>query len=158
MVSLLREQHTGRPLRHCIHWIHCHYLALNENRRLDPEALMRGSPLIYRSTLVVATLLFSVLAGCGGSNPPKTLLVTAAADSATIATGGQLQLKAVATFSDGRTRDVTPSCKWTSGSTVVATVNSSGLVTGVGAGVTEISGVFISGSVAVANGVTVTVQ
>lgn len=119
---------------------------------------MRGSLLIRRRALLAATLLFSMLAACGGSNPPKTLLVTAASSSATIAVGGQLQLKAVATFSDGSTRDVTTSCKWTSGSTAVAAVNSSGLVTGVAAGITEISGVFIAGSVAVANGVTVTIQ
>lgn len=119
---------------------------------------MRSSVLIRWSTRLAATLLFAVLAGCGGSNPPKTLLVTAAANSATIAVGGQLQLKAVATFSDGSTRDVTSSARWTSGSTAVATVSSAGVVTGVAAGITEISGVFIEGSVAVANGVTVTVQ
>jgi len=129
-----------------------------KTRRLDRDAPMRGSLLLRWSSLLAATLLFSILAGCGGSNPPKTLLVTAAATSATIAVGGELQLKAEATFADGSTRDVTTSCRWTSGSTAVASVNSSGLVTGVGAGITEISGVFIAGSVAVASGVTVTVQ
>src|SRR5215469_3412601 len=76
-----------------------------KTRRLDRDAPMRGSLLLRWSSLLAATLLFSILAGCGGSNPPKTLLVT-----------------------------------------------------GVGAGITEISGVFIAGSVAVASGVTVTVQ
>ena len=119
---------------------------------------MTSSLLIRQSSLAAATLLLGMLAGCGSSNPPKTLLVTAVANSATIAPAGQLQLKAVATLSDGKTQDVTNSARWTSGSAAVATVDNSGLVTGVGAGITEISAVYISGSVAVANGVTVTVQ
>jgi hypothetical protein len=52
-----------------------------------------------------------------------------------IATGATLQFRAIGTFSDGSTRDVTTSVNWSSSNTAVATIGDrTGLATGVTAG------------------------
>jgi hypothetical protein len=63
---------------------------------------------------------------------PMSLLVTPA--NASIGQGGTQQFTATATFSDGSTANLTSSVIWTSSNTGVATISSSGLATGVGAG------------------------
>ena len=67
----------------------------------------------------------------------QSLVISAPATS--IAQGGTVQLTAIGTFSDGSTKNLTSLVNWTSSSLTVATVNSSGLVTGVGGGSTSIT-------------------
>lgn len=62
-------------------------------------------------------------------------------ESASIPKGRNQQYTAVGTYSDGSTRDITTSVTWTSSNTAVATINSSGLATGVGVGTTYITAI-----------------
>ena len=79
----------------------------------------------------LATLAF--LVSCTGFfvNQPNSVAVTTASGASTFSVPPSVQLKAVATYSD-HTKDVTSSASWTSSSACV-TVNSTGLVTGLGA-------------------------
>jgi hypothetical protein len=80
----------------------------------------------------------AALAGC--STKPSPTVVSIAVTGAAPAVGGTSQLQAVATFSDGTTKDVTNSTditaptNWGSLNTSVATVSSTGVVTGVSVG------------------------
>jgi hypothetical protein len=75
--------------------------------------------------------------------------------NANVAAGGQVQLRATGTYSDGSTADLTSSAQWSSASTNVASV-SQGLVTGNQAGVSTItttaSGITATTNVYVASG------
>ncbi len=57
----------------------------------------------------------------------------------TINSGSTLQLKATAIFQDGLTKDITNQASWTSDSSTVATVSSTGLVKGVASGTARIT-------------------
>ncbi len=59
--------------------------------------------------------------------------------SSTIAKGTMVQLTATETFSDNTTQDVTNNASWTSSDTSIATVSSSGLVTGVSPGTVTVT-------------------
>lgn len=99
-----------------------------------------------------AFVLLLLLVSCGangGSSSPVTLQgvgVTPANPS--IAVGATQQFKATGNYSDGSSKDLTSSAKWTSKTTGVATVNSSGLATAVAAGssVIQASSGGVSGS------------
>src|SRR6266436_1980731 len=58
------------------------------------------------------------------------------------ATCGSLQYAATGLLSNGSTKDLTSTATWTSSSTSVATVNSSGLASGIGLGTTNIGATF----------------
>src|SRR5713226_7355757 len=58
------------------------------------------------------------------------------------ATCGSLQYAATGLLSNGSTKDLTSTATWTSSSTSVATVNSSGLASGIGLGTTNIGASF----------------
>src|SRR5467141_2830769 len=62
------------------------------------------------------------------------------------ATCGSLQYAATGLLSNGSTQDLTSTATWTSSSTSVATVNSSGLASGIGLGTTNIGATFTGGS------------
>lgn len=66
----------------------------------------------------------------------------AAAIPPVTATCGSLQYAATALFSDGSTKNVSSTATWTSSSSSVATINSSGLATRVGLGTTNIGASF----------------
>ncbi len=72
---------------------------------------------------------------------PAPTLTSIAVTPATpsIAVGTAQQFTATGTYSDGSTQNVTSQATWASSSTAVATINSAGLATGVGAGSTNIS-------------------
>jgi len=74
----------------------------------------------------------------GPSSPTLSSIAITPANP-TIDVGGTEQFKAVGTYSDGSSKDLTSSASWTSASTAVATVNSSGLATAVASGATKIS-------------------
>jgi hypothetical protein len=65
-----------------------------------------------------------------------------ALSSATLAMGAVRQLAATATFSDGSLRDVTTQATWTSSAPGVASVNSTGLVTGKAMGSSSLTATF----------------
>jgi hypothetical protein len=88
---------------------------------------------------------FLSLTGCGGSGKTLTSIAVTDASNLTIAPGATDQFDAMGTYSDGTTADITSSVTWTSGTTTVATISSSGLATGVAAGTSVITAT--SGSV-----------
>lgn len=58
--------------------------------------------------------------------------------SATLQMGSKQQLTATASYSDGKTQDVTTQVAWTSSSSAVGTIDASGQATAIGAGTTTI--------------------
>lgn len=79
-------------------------------------------------------------------------------NSPTVATGSTTQLTATGTFEDNSTKDLSNQVGWSSGSTSVATVNSTGLVTGVSAGTSVITVTVTTSTGSVTATTTLTVQ
>jgi len=87
---------------------------------------------------------------------PAIAAITISPSSASLPVGLTQQFTATATYTNGSTQDITQSCTWASSAPVVATVNSSGLATGVGIGSANISATSTtSGTVATSVGLTV---
>jgi len=86
------------------------------------------------------TLFLSALAvGCNGFFVDPTLTSVAVGPTATINQGGTVQMSAVGTYNDGSTQTL-KNVFWSSDPTDVATVTTSGLVTGVSVGSATITG------------------
>lgn len=81
------------------------------------------------------------ISACGKFFPdPDTLVaITVSPASQSIQLSGTQQFMAVGMFGDNTSRDVTSSVIWTSSSANIATINSSGLATGIATGVTTIT-------------------
>ncbi len=99
-------------------------------------------------------LLFALGVGCSGFFVDPTLTSIAVGPQASIQTGGTVQMQAVGTYNDGTQSKITSGIFWSSSVTTVATISSTGLVTGVGIGQTTIARA--SGSVNGSTTVTVT--
>ena len=78
--------------------------------------------------------------------------------SPTVASGSTTPLAATGTFEDNSTKTLTSQVAWTSDKTSVATVNSSGGVTGVATGSATITATVTTSSSTISDHVTVTVQ
>jgi hypothetical protein len=94
------------------------------------------------ATLVAVVTLAALAAGCGSSTPSAT--VSAIAISPSICFVGRTnskQLSAEATLPDGSKMDITSNAgtTWSTANSNTATVNSSGVVVGVNAGVTQVT-------------------
>ncbi|MHB8910611.1 MAG: Ig-like domain-containing protein, partial [Syntrophales bacterium] len=104
-----------------------------------------------RQTYLLLCLILSVsfIAGCGSGGetghwlPPQLMTIAVTPATASIPMGAPQQFIATATYPDGTSRDVTALSNWTSGTTGIATVNStSGLATGVAIGTSVITANF----------------
>ena len=74
------------------------------------------------------------------TGPAPTLLsIGVTPTNLTISMGGSQQFTATGTYSDGSTRNITSQATWTSSSSAVATIGTSGLAAGISAGTTTIS-------------------
>jgi uncharacterized protein (TIGR03437 family) len=93
----------------------------------------------------------SVTASASSSASLVSIAITPA--NSTIQPRTTLQLAATGTYGDGSTQNVTNAVSWSSSNTAIATVNSSGLVTGVSAGSSTITAT--SGLVTGTTGLTV---
>ena len=99
------------------------------------------------SVLACLFLLPIVIANtaCGGGSsgtppPPKALTSVAVTSSIpTVAVGATQQLTAMATYSDGSTANISSTATWSVATQAFATVNSSGLATGVAVGSTMVT-------------------
>jgi hypothetical protein len=89
------------------------------------------------------------------SNTPATVLSLSISGNTTLTVGGQSQLQATASMSDGTTQNVTASSSWTSATLGVATVTS-GLLTGVSGGSSLITASFSGKSASVTANVSTT--
>lgn len=103
----------------------------------------------------LATLfMFAFGVGCNGFFVDPTLTGITVGPAATIQTGGTVQMTAIATYNDGTTKTLGSGVFWSSGTLSVATINPSGLVTGVGSGTSSITGSYQTQT----NSVSITVQ
>jgi Big-like domain-containing protein len=97
---------------------------------------------ILACAFFVAGLLATSGCGGGGSNgsmnPPSLSSLALTPRSPSIGAGQNQQFAAEGTFSDGSKQDLTSSVSWTSSNTAVATINGSGMATGVAQGDSEI--------------------
>lgn len=129
------------------------------NRR-RVRALLLASPVLTFTVLTFTVLTFAVLtlAGCGSSTTVDSIAVSPA--SVSVAAGATAQLTALGSVGHGShpasSTNVTATATWASSATTVATVSSTGVVTGVGAGTATITasmsgfgGLITSNSVAV---------
>ncbi|MGO9640153.1 MAG: beta strand repeat-containing protein [Candidatus Acidiferrales bacterium] len=107
------------------------------------------------STTIQATS-GSVIGSTGLSVTPPPSLVSLAVTpaNASIAMGGGQQFTATGTFSDSSTQNLTNSVAWSSSTTAVATIGTTGLAAGVAPGSTTIEAA--SGSITAYTGLTVT--
>lgn len=104
---------------------------------IDPNGLATG----------VAAGTATITATSGSFSATTKMLVTNAAlnsitvtsDRSTILVNGTAQMKATANLADSSTSDITSFVAWTSSNTSVATVSSTGLVTGVSGGTVTIT-------------------
>ena len=110
----------------------------------------------------VAEGMAKITATSSGVSGSTTVSVTAAAivslsivrSSASIPFGTEEQFTAIATFTDQTTQNVTSSVTWASSQPGVASVNSTGIVTGISAGTTMVTA--SSGSISASASLTVT--
>ena len=79
-------------------------------------------------------------AGSGAAAGAELASIAVVPAQATVAIGSTTQLKAIATFSDGSTKDVTTDFAWTSSDTRTITASSSGLLSGLATGKATITG------------------
>jgi len=103
--------------------------------------------------LVLAALVVAL--GCGQFFPSSTSItaLAVAPTNATLAPGVTQQYSATATYGNNTTGDVTSQVTWSTTPTNIATVNSTGLVTGVSLGTATVRAQ--SGSVIASTGLTV---
>jgi trimeric autotransporter adhesin len=100
---------------------------------------MLSSKKVQVTGALAALLLFATVVGCNGFFVNPTLTSIAVGPTATINQGGTVQMSAVGTYNDGTTQTLT-NVLWSSGTTGVATISTSGLVTGVSTGSSVITG------------------
>lgn len=106
----------------------------------------------WRMVLASAILLIVGLAiGCEGFFVDPVLTGIMVGPAATIQTATTLQMSAVGTYNDGSQKKLTNNVHWSSASPNVATINGTGLVTGVGPGqsVVECASETVTGSATV---------
>ncbi len=90
-----------------------------------------------------ATLfLFAAGVGCSGFFVDPVLTSIAVGPTATIQQGATVQESAIGTYNDGSTKVLGTGVQWSSSDATAASVNSSGLVTGVSQGSATITGAF----------------
>jgi hypothetical protein len=105
---------------------------------------------------MVAAMLLNACGGSSGNIPATAILqsISVTSTKATTPTGGTQQFTAIATYGGGTTVDITSSAIWSSSAPTIATVNTSGIASGLAAGTTNITAT--SGSVAGSSSLTVT--
>lgn len=122
---------------------------------------MNKSSISFRKSVNFAFLfLLTLMAGCGGGGDTaassgvtlKSIAITPANPSMPASLTNQFT--ATGTYSDGTSTDITSSVIWSSGDTSVATIDSSGLASGVAAGTSAITAT--SGSISGSATLTIT--
>ena len=99
-------------------------------------------------------LLFAMAVGCTGFFVNPTLTGLTVGPSATINQGQTVQMTAVGTYNDGSTKTLGSGVYWNSSATNIASISTSGLVTGISPGTATIN----ASSGAVTGSATVTIS
>jgi len=90
--------------------------------------------------IAFATLLLAAVGvGCSGFFINPTLTSLAVGPQASIQTGGTVQMEAVGTYNDGTQKPLNSGVYWSSSATNIASISTTGLVTGVSVGQATIS-------------------
>lgn len=115
--------------------------------------LVKNCPLAALTALVVLCLLAAL--GCGQFFPSSTTItaLSIAPTNSTLAPGVTQQFTATATYGNNTTGDVTKNVSWSTTPTNIATVNATGLVSGLALGTATVQAQ--SGSVIASTSVTV---
>jgi 6-phosphogluconolactonase (cycloisomerase 2 family)/uncharacterized protein YjdB len=94
----------------------------------------------------VSLLCLAFLAACGGSNTPVLRGLTISPLSASIDNATTQQFTATAFYSNGSMQDVTSSAGWISSNPLVATIDPTGVATGVSNGTVTITATIVGGT------------
>src|ERR1700739_1935245 len=97
--------------------------------------MRRWAPLLVAATL----LIFALSLGCEGFFVDPVLTGLAVGPAATIQTGTTIQMIATGSYNDGSQKKLSKNVYWASASPQVATIDASGIVSGVGSGQSVIS-------------------
>lgn len=99
---------------------------------------MQNIPIFSRISLVCAILIATI--SCGQFFPGSSTItrLQVLPSSATVQPGTTQQYTATATFGNNTTSDVTSQVSWSVNPTAVATINSTGLLTGVSLGIANV--------------------
>src|ERR1700719_1445995 len=109
---------------------------------------MRNKTAAFLIYCVAPAIPISFLWGCGSSKQTSTLKSLAITPTlASVSLGGTIQLKAVASYSDGSSKDITTNVRWSSTDYTIAKVDASGLVTCSAVGEADVSAAYGSSSV-----------
>jgi trimeric autotransporter adhesin len=117
--------------------------------------MLNGKKKFEILTAFATLLLIAVGVGCHGFFVDPVLTSVTVGPTATINQGGTVQESAVGTYNDGSTNSLT-NIQWSSDTQSVATISSSGLVTGVSPGAATITGA--SGTVSGTSAITVSLS
>lgn len=99
--------------------------------------------MIRRLTLLIVAVASAVaLVACSNSTSPSATLQSVAISGTAPVKGASVQFTAIATYSDGSTKDVTSTTVWATSDSTIATVTAQGLVTGVGDGAVMITATY----------------
>ncbi len=102
-----------------------------------------------RLTAVLASIAALILtASCGGSffvSDSTITQITLSPANPSIQVGGTTQMTATGKRADGQTTDITPGAAWTVDKPNIATVSSTGLITGVSVGTAKITATYERG-------------
>ena len=133
----LFEDRTSQDITHLVSWSSANPSIATASDGLDQEGVVTGHT-------VGGTKLTASLAGV--ESVPVTVNVTDAEligltvepKSLDLATGDEVQLKAIAAYSDGNRADSSSQVRWITGDGSVATIASGGVLTAAGVGTTDI--------------------
>jgi hypothetical protein len=96
------------------------------------------------SILVLSALLASAAACSSGSSTSSSTVsaIALSPDPCAVGRSDSIHMSALATLPDGTKKDVSSEADWTTANSNTATVDSSGVVVGVNAGVTSITAAY----------------
>jgi hypothetical protein len=94
---------------------------------------------VLSSILILAMVMAACTTAPAPIGPTLTKIVINPSNPSDLVVGSTQQFTATGTFSENTTKDVTSQVTWASSDTSVATINASGLATGIAAGATYIS-------------------
>ena len=94
------------------------------------------------AALTIAAVLTIWCAACGSTSTSPSSVTTIALTGSSPAVGGTSQLTVTATMTNGSTQDVTSQSTFQVANTAIATVSSSGLLTGVASGTTAVTATY----------------